>query len=208
MNRAHTCLPCFITGLGLSLLVGCATAPTAKTDRVALAQHLRELAPTVAPAEAELAADTAFDYPLQLAAEYHVMPPAIFNNVLINLGIHSRGRCFEWADDLTVKLMTLNLRTLELHRGVARLGTKHEHSCVVLTAPGQSFTNGIALDAWRHCGHLAWSPVLHDKYPWKEVCLIPSYKTELARAAGILAAQSKPPGTPQKELTGVEMNFQ
>ena len=208
MKIAHAFQQCFIVVVGLSLLAGCATAPANKTDRIALAQNLRELAPTVAPAEAELAADTAFDYPLQLAGEYHVMPPAIFNNVLINLGLHSRGRCFEWADDLTVKLMTLHLRTLELHRGVARLGTKHEHSCVVLTAPGQPFTNGIALDAWRHCGRLAWSPVRQDKYPWEEADLIPAYKIELERAAAKLAAQAKPPETPPEELTGVELNFQ
>jgi hypothetical protein len=207
MKMTRACQQCFIAGVGLALLVGCATAPAKKADRSALAQNLRDLAPTVEPAEADLAADTAFDYPRQLAGEYHVVPPAIFNNVLINLGIHSRGRCFEWADDLTVKLMTLNLRTLELHRGVARLGTKHEHSCVVLTAPGQSFTNGIALDAWRHCGRLAWSPVSQDKYPWAEVVLIPAYQTELERAAGKLAAQAQPSGTPEKELTGVEMHF-
>ena len=111
--------------------------------------------------------------------------------MFINAGLHSRGLCYQWADDLTAKLMTLHLRTLELHRGVAHLGTKHEHSCVVLTAPGQSFANGIALDAWRYSGRLNWSPVTTDKYAWQEVELIPSYQAELQAAAEKLAAHSK-----------------
>ena len=88
--------------------------------------------------------------------------------------------------------MTLNLRTLELHRGVARLGTPHEHSCVVLTAPGQNFTNGIALDAWRNCGRLHWAVVTQDSFPWKEVELSPSYQAELQAGTHQLEnAQSK-----------------
>lgn len=183
------------------LLVACAFVASCTTVRVpeakqqaeaaALAEKLCGLAPAVDAGEAARAADAAVRYPLQLAQQYHATPPAIINNMLINAGIHPRGLCFQWADDLTVKLMTLNLRTLELHRGVARLGTKHEHSCVVLTAPGQNFTNGIALDAWRDCGRLHWSPVPADHYAWQEVDLIPSYKMELNQAAAKLEAGSK-----------------
>ena len=182
---------------GLAFATGCATAnvPEAKlqTESAALAGELHGLSPGVDAAEAALAADAAVRYPLQLAREWHATPPAIFNNMLINSGVHPRGLCFQWADALTAKLMSLDLRTLELHRGVARLGTRREHSCVVLTAPGQSFTNGIALDAWRHCGRLNWSPVTTDKYAWQEVALTPDYQKELRASAEKLAAQSKQP---------------
>jgi hypothetical protein len=178
----------------LALSTGCATVkvPEAKqeSEAAALAEKLRGLSPAVDANEAARAADAAVRYPLQLAQEYHATPPAIINNMLINAGLHPRGLCFQWADDLTVKLLTLHLRTLELHRGVARLGTRHEHSCVVLTAPGQDFTNGIALDAWRYCGKINFSPVTADKYAWREVELIPSYQEELNEAAEKLENKS------------------
>jgi hypothetical protein len=177
----------------LLLTTGCLTAhvPEAKqqAEIAALAGELSALSPQVNPAEAQLAAEAAVRYPLQLARAWHATRPAVINNVLVNSGIHPRGLCFQWADDLTVKLITLDLQTLEWHRGVAHLGTKHEHSCVVLTAPGQPFNAGVVLDAWRHAGRLHWSPVLADKYPWQEVALIPSYREELRVAAEKLAAQ-------------------
>jgi hypothetical protein len=169
------------------LATGCTTVrvPEAKQDAevAALAVQLRSLSPAVDAGEARRAADAAVRYPLQLARDWHATPPAVVNNVLINAGLHPQGLCFQWADALTEKLLTLNLRTLELHRGVAHLGTPREHSCVVLTAPGQDFTNGVALDAWRYCGRLHWSLVPRDDYPWKEVALIPSYRAELEAAA-------------------------
>jgi hypothetical protein len=77
--------------------------------------------------------------------------------------------CYQWADDLSAKLESLDLHTLKVRRGVARLETRREHSSVVLTAPGQAFDQGIVLDAWRHSGCLCWRPVKEDKYPWIEV---------------------------------------
>lgn len=186
---------CAFLMLACALVSGCMTVRVSeakqKTEARTLAEGLRTLAPAVNSDEAALAADAAIRYPLQLAQSYHATPPAVLNNVFINTGIHPRGLCFQWADDLTVKLMTLQLRTLELHRGVARLGTRHEHSCVVLTAPGQAFTNGIALDAWRDCGRLHWSLVTTDKFGWQEVDLIPAYQDELRAAADKLEAAAK-----------------
>ncbi len=157
-----------------------------------LADRLRALSPAVNSGEAALTAHTAIDYSRKLGRDFHAIPPAAsFNNVLINLGIHSRGLCFQWADDLTVKLMTLHLRSLVLHRGVAHMDTRHEHSCVVLTGVGQSFTNGLVLDAWRRGGHLVWAPVTQDKFPWLEVELIPTYRAELQTAADKMEAAEK-----------------
>ena len=159
--------------LGALLLSGCATSPRHGHRPQDLAQRLRALGPAVDAAEASLAAETACSYSLQLAKQYRVVRPAIFHNVLVNLGIRQRGLCFQWADDLSGKIASLNLQTLEMHRGVARLQTRREHSSVVLTAPGQAFEQGIVLDAWRHSGHLVWAGVKQDKYPWIEVEVIP-----------------------------------
>ena len=179
----------------LALLNGCATVSVPETkqesESSALAGKLQALSSRINAAEAQRAADAAVRYPLQLAREWDATPPAIYNNMLVNAGIHPRGLCFQWADALTAKLMSLDLRTLEIHRGVAKLGTRREHSSVVLTAPGQDFTNGIALDAWRHCGRLNWSPVTGDKYAWQEVDLTPSYQKMLLATAKNLAAQSR-----------------
>jgi uncharacterized coiled-coil protein SlyX len=183
----------FLAGL-LALNTGCLTVrmaePKQQRQIAALAEKLSALAPSVNSAEAQTTADAAVRYPLQLARDWHATPPAVINNMFINAGLHPRGLCYQWADSLTAKLLTLNLQSLELHRGVAHLGTGREHSCVVLTAPGQHFTNGIALDAWRHCGRLNFSTVHADKYPWREVDLIPSYREELRAMAEKLETDS------------------
>jgi hypothetical protein len=150
-------------------LAGCVAPHSAGSPAADLAARLEGLRPTVAPAEAALAARTAYFYSAELAREYRVVRPAILHNVLVNLGLRKRGLCFQWADDLSAKLQSLQLHTLQLHRGVARLETRREHSSVVLTAPGQPFDEGIVLDAWRHSGRLYWDPVKGDKYPWIEV---------------------------------------
>jgi hypothetical protein len=181
---------------GLGFTTGCMTVRVSEakqqTEIFALTEKLSGLGPQISSREAHRTADAAVRYPLQLAREWHATPPAVINNVLINSGIHPRGLCYQWADAVTAKLLTLHLQTLEIHRGVAHLGTKHEHSSVVLTAPGQPFDDGIALDAWRHCGHLNFSPVRTDKYPWKEVELIPSYREELRALAEKLEKNPEP----------------
>ena len=183
-----------LLSFALTLLTGCQTVRETEakqeSESAALAKFLRGLSPSVDPDDAARAADAAVRYPLQLARQYHATPPAIINNIFINIGIHPRGLCFQWADDLTVKLMTLHLRTLELHRGVAWIGTTHEHSCVVLTARGQDFNEGIALDAWRYCGRLHWLPVAVDECPWKEVHLSASYRANLDAAEEKLEEQT------------------
>ena len=159
-------------GFCLFLLAGCAAPRQSGTSSQALAERLCGLSPSVDQREAALAAETACVYSLELARQYHAVRPAIWHNVLVNLGLKERGLCFQWADDLSAKLESLHLRTLTLRRGVARLETRREHSSVVLTAPGQAFNYGIVLDAWRHSGRLYWSGVKEDKYPWIEVKVI------------------------------------
>lgn len=191
MKTVHLSRCLALAGLVVLLSAGCASDPAKAQGPEVLAERLSGLSPAVRPEEAVLVAETAFSYPRQLAREYHSIRPAVMNNVLINLGIHQRGLCYQWADDLTVKLMTLHLQTFEIHRGVAHLNTRHEHSCVVVTGLGQSFTNGIALDAWRYAGRLHWSRVQTDNYEWKEVELTPSYLAELRATAERLESSGK-----------------
>lgn len=190
--KVKTFLPLLLL---LALLGGCATVKVSDAEQnskiTTLAKNLAALSPQVNMVEALRVADTAVRYPLLLAVEWKATPPAAFNNTLINLGLRPRGLCYQWADALTVKLLTLHLRTLELHRGVAKLGTRREHSCVVLTAPGQNFTNGLALDAWRHCGKISFARVTADQYAWQEVALLPDYAEELKTAAEKLEGKSK-----------------
>ena len=179
-----TTLLAFFAGL---LLNGCSTPPTAtrpanapdacrpvysadpSVNAAHLANCLGGLSPSVDPTEAALAAETACACAWQLRQEYRVVGTPWFHNMLVNVGIRKRGLCYQWADDLTASLEALQLRTLVLSRAVARLGTRHEHSGVVLTAPGVRFEHSIVLDAWRHSGQLHWAKVRQDKYPWNEM---------------------------------------
>jgi hypothetical protein len=145
-----------------------------ETETAALKNRLTALAPTVSGDEAARLAACGFGYSRELAQEYRVVRPALFQNLLVNVGIRKRGLCYQWAEDLLAKFQTLNLTTLELHWGMARAGTFREHNCIVVTARGQPFKQGIIFDAWRHCGNLTWAPVREDKYPWIEGELTPA----------------------------------
>jgi hypothetical protein len=158
--------PCLLL---LLLLIGCASHPVVERSQADLIEQLCALDHSVDMREAEAAAETACSRSRQLAEEYRVVGSPLFHNLLINVGLRKRGLCYQWADDLTAALETLDMRTLELHRGIAHLGSLREHSSVVVTAPGQPFKEGILLDAWRYSGNLYWGPVASDKYPWKRV---------------------------------------
>jgi hypothetical protein len=156
-------------GLCLLLMAGCASYRQPVISSAGLAERLRGLGPSVDREEAALTAETACVYSLELARQYRAVRPALWNNMLINTGLRQRGLCFEYADDLSAKLESLHLRTLVVRRGVAYSNTWFESNCLVLTAPGQPFDQGIVLDAWRHEGRLHWCGVNEDKlFRWIE----------------------------------------
>jgi len=154
------------------LLAGCAAPGPSRHGSVDLARRLRDLGPEVDAAEALLAAKTACSYSLALATQYRVVRPPFLHNILVNMGRRDRGLCFHWAEDISEELERLQLQTLEIHRGVARLGRRGEHSSVVLTAVGQPFEEGVVLDGWRRSGRLYWQAVRQDKYKWQRVRVI------------------------------------
>jgi hypothetical protein len=102
-----------------------------------------------------------------LARQYQVQPPALWHNLLVNIGIRDRGLCCHWTQDLLGKIETLQLQHYQAVWAVSRHGTWREHSCVVVTAAGQGIATGLVLDAWRDAGHLYWIRVAEDRYAWQ-----------------------------------------
>lgn len=142
--------------------------PAREVSSRELATALIGLSPRVSRQEAAQLADRAYRASSELAADYRVVGPALFQNFLVNIGARKRGLCFQWTEDLTRRLQALRVKTLQLHWGEARAGTWREHNCVVVTARGQRFDEGVVLDAWRYSGRLFWSPVRADHYAWME----------------------------------------
>lgn len=120
--------------------------------------------------ESKRVAETAISYSSYLAEEYQLVRPAILHNVLIRLGLKDRGLCYHWTEDLIKRLQALNLKSFQLHWGVAHQGSElREHNSVVITAKGQNFENGMVLDPWRNSGDLFWALTKFDRYPWEEL---------------------------------------
>ena len=138
-------------------------------DKVKQLEHvLLALSAAVDKTEAMMVAETAVRESAVLAEEYQLVRPAVAHNFLVALGIKDRGLCYHWTQDLMKRLQALDLKSLQLHWGVAYRGSElREHNCVVVTAKGQSFFKGIVLDPWRNSGNLYWARVIKDSYPWK-----------------------------------------
>ena len=113
-------------------------------------------------------AETAVRESAVLAEEYQLVRPAVAHNLLVLFGLRERGLCYHWTEDLMQRLQALDLKSFQLHWGVAYRGSElREHNCVVITAKGQRFFKGIVLDPWRNSGNLFWAQVNKDDYPWK-----------------------------------------
>jgi hypothetical protein len=133
-----------------------------------LEQELIGLNATIDKAEARILAETAVRESAVLAEEYQLVRPAVSHNLLVVFGIKDRGLCYHWTEDLMTRLQALGLKSFQLHWGVAYRGSElREHNCVVITARGQPFLEGIVLDPWRNSGNLYWAQVSKDRYPWK-----------------------------------------
>ena len=150
----------------------------------------------VDPAEAQLLADTAVRHAAALARSYRMVDPIEIHNTLVNLGLRKRGLCFQCAEDMYVRLRDLDLKTLQLHWGVAHKGDLWlEHSGVIVTARGHPFQEGLVVDGWRHAGRLRWAHVGRDRYPWVRMFKrkFPELREEALREAQ-LAAEGHGPG--------------
>jgi hypothetical protein len=177
-HRVGLCGPAlFLLAVGV-LLNGCAhrasfstagSGTHAPSRAVQLTAALTALDPSVDVHDAAMLATVAIQTSSELALSYRARPPAWLHNIYVNNGWRERGLCWHWAEDLQARLGQEHFATLEIHRVVARRGTRREHSGVAVTARGQDVTRGLVLDAWRECGRLVWVPFVADKYPWAKM---------------------------------------
>ena len=160
-------------------MAGCATtgpvadAPTAterQQDIAALERAIAALGDDVDPREARRAARIAIEYSHQLAEEYEITGSPLMHNVLVNLGIRSRGLCKDWTRDLLVRLRKEDFDSLEFNWAIAnyseafRIELDH---VLGSEAVGARIEQGLILDGWRNSGDLFWAPTLEDpEYRW------------------------------------------
>jgi hypothetical protein len=153
----------------LAFATGCLQAPVRDaTPAERLEADLIGLAGSVDPEEAALLAGRALDVTANLRARYQPLTPPHLGNLAFHLGLRERALCCHWVEDLLHALGALELRTFELHWGVAHFGSKlREHSAVVAVPLGTSFEQGLVLDAWRRSGRLYWTRADRDRYAWR-----------------------------------------
>jgi hypothetical protein len=150
-------------------LFGGDVVPATSEHDPALIAGLVQLSPSVSPDEARRVAFTAYTTGRQLAAEWRMVSPATIQSFLIHIGQRKAGHCFQYANELLLRLDALQLRTLELHWAECNPGAFDEHNVIAVTARRQPFAQGILLDNWRHSGRLVWGPVKGDPpYRWEE----------------------------------------
>jgi hypothetical protein len=169
-------LKALIAVAAASLVSGCAAPRSSllqeparvEAQIAALQGSLKDLGPATDPVEAWRVAHTAVADSLKLAEAYRVAPPALWHNLLIQMGVRERGLCYHWTEDLMKRLQALELKSYQLHWGVAHKGSDlREHNSVVITALSQPFDAGLVLDPWRNSGELFWAAVRQDDYPWE-----------------------------------------
>jgi hypothetical protein len=104
----------------------------------------------------------------ELRKQYGMVRPAIFHNLLVNVGVKDQGLCWHWARDLMDRLKELKLQTFDVFWATAREGTMREHNTVVLVSKGRDLQEGLFLDGWKKAGKPFWMMVRDDKkHPWK-----------------------------------------
>jgi hypothetical protein len=156
-----------------------------------LASELTALSPRVNRDEAKLLADCAFATVTKLRREYRMFGTPIFNNFLIYHGLRKRGYCYQWSEDLLTAIDALRLKSLELHWGEHDANTWRENNCIVVTAKGQPFKQGIMLECWRHLGHLYFGPIVSD---WETYAENSAYARRVRdRAAGSKVSEHNHP---------------
>jgi hypothetical protein len=155
--------------LALAACTGKPIETPTDTQIKSLAASIMELGDHVDPVEATRAANIAFEYPVELAAQYGIEDAPLAHNRKVNRGDKERGLCWHWAEDLQAELNKQNFKTLEVHRAIAN-GLNPiliSHSTALISAKGDSMYDAIVLDPWRNGGTLFWSKTLEDKrYNW------------------------------------------
>jgi hypothetical protein len=138
-------------------------------DDPLLIQRLVDLSPSVSPAEARRVANIAYTTGRELAEKWKMGASPTVHSFLINIGVKKGGYCYQFANELLLRLYAEKLQTLELHWAESDPRTDTEHNVILVTAKGQPFEEGIILDNWRRAGHLLWGPLSGDPdHKWQE----------------------------------------
>jgi hypothetical protein len=134
---------------------------------LALQKDLEALDVNVNGEEARSLAETVVRSSERLAREYRVVRPPLLHNILVNLRLKNRGLCHHWADDIMKDIRAHDFENYQFQFAVANRGRLfREHTSIVVTTKGQSFEEGIVLDAWRKSGKVFWIKVSDDSYRW------------------------------------------
>lgn len=166
---------------------------TSANDPV-LRARIVALGPNVDPMEAQRVAQIAFNTGRDLKREWGVIWPPGLHNFLVNTGAKKGGLCFQFAENLLLRLSELKWETLEFHWAESFERTLSEHNVIVVTAKGQHFSRGLILDNWRYGGRLVWGPVIDDPhYQWHENK--PQFLKVLSRRAAARSSPSPAPGS-------------
>jgi hypothetical protein len=146
-------------------------------------QEMSQTCPLAHPAEVAAVAGVAVRYGELIRDEYQLTRPPEYNNVAIALGLKDKpGRCYELADDLYIRLRAMRLRTLQLHRAIAKEGhPTDEHNVVIVTDIGKPIDTGIVVDLWRYAGKVRFIPVAEDHHQWKERPITATPPAELVK---------------------------
>lgn len=164
-----------VSVISLVFIIGCTVivpggAVDATGDQIdELAASIISLGPNVDPKEAQRAAQIAYDYTHELALAYEITDPPLIHNAKVNRGEKPRGLCWHWAEDMELRLLRENFKTLDMHRAIANAFNPWliDHSTAIISKKGAEMDQGIVVDPWRFGGTLFWSPVLEDKkYEW------------------------------------------
>ena len=134
-----------------------------------LVRAITALSPEISRDEAARIAHCAYTTGRELRREWNVAWPPGLQNFLVHNGKRKGGLCFQYAEELLVRLHLLNFQTVKLHWAEAYQRTPSEHNVVVITGKAQDFAEGVLLDNWRYGGRLAWGWVRRDpEYRWSE----------------------------------------
>ncbi|MBD3793058.1 MAG: hypothetical protein IE889_02705 [Campylobacterales bacterium] len=164
-----------LLGLWLLLFSGCSLMPVPhptqneiETNADKLARMIVDLNESIDPNEAQKFAWESLNYAQRLAQDYEVVAPALWHNTLVNIGVKKRGLCYQWAEDMLDHLLRQNYQTIQLYVVGSDIGNYFEHNALVVTGIGESYRDGIVLDAWRNSGDLFFVHLTEDKkYEWK-----------------------------------------
>ncbi len=157
------------------LFSGCSLLPLSKPSHVALENKINQLSKmlvdlneTIDLNEAQSLSRISVMYAQKLAHKYDVVSPPLWHNTLVNVGVKERGLCYEWSEDLLIKLFKKKYATLQFYTVGANIGGYFEHNALAVSAKKGNYRKSILLDAWRGSGDLYFIKLEKDKkYQWK-----------------------------------------